>query len=86
MLWNDWEIDSQYSYGFLVPILCMALFHMRWKDRPAQAPEEETESVAMVAGFGFALALLPLFLRPIPNGASSVFLGLFLQSASLLRF
>ena len=38
MLWNDWEIDPQYSYGFLVPILCAALAYQRWQDRPAPAP------------------------------------------------
>ena len=37
MLWNEWEIDPQYSYGFLVPILCAALFFQRWQDRPAPA-------------------------------------------------
>jgi exosortase len=77
MLWNDWEIDSQYSYGFLVPILCMALFHMRWKDRPAQAPEEETGSVVLVAGFGVALALLPLFFEANPEWRVLGVLGAF---------
>ena len=38
MLWTSWEIDPQYSYGFLVPILCVALFLQRWRDRPAPAP------------------------------------------------
>lgn len=38
MLWTDWEIDPQYSYGFLVPILCVALFLQRWRDRPAAEP------------------------------------------------
>ena len=38
MLWTDWEIDPQYSYGFLVPLLCVGLFLQRWGDRPAAAP------------------------------------------------
>ena len=38
MLWTDWEIDPQYSYGFLVPILCVALFLQRWRDRPDPVP------------------------------------------------
>ena len=38
MLWTDWEIDPQYSYGFLVPILCVVLFLQRWADRPDPAP------------------------------------------------
>jgi hypothetical protein len=32
MLWNEWEIDPQYSYGFLVPLLCGVLFLKRWQD------------------------------------------------------
>lgn len=34
MLWVEWEVDPQYGYGFLVPILCGVLFLQRWKDRP----------------------------------------------------
>ena len=35
MLWSEWEVDPQYGYGFLVPILCVVLFIQRWRDRPA---------------------------------------------------
>ena len=89
MLWNDWEVDSQYSYGFLVPILCMALFHMRWKDRPVQAPEEGTESVALVAGFGVGLALLPLLFEANPEWRVLGVLGAFFAigfTLALLRW
>jgi exosortase len=36
MLWTEWEVDPQYGYGFLVPILCTILFLQRWRERPAQ--------------------------------------------------
>ena len=53
MLWTDWEIDPQYSYGFLVPILCVGLFLQRWGDRPAAMPPANLTQ-------NFLLALPPL--------------------------
>ena len=38
ILWNDWRIDPQYSYGILVPLLVLGLLVKRWEDRPATAP------------------------------------------------
>ena len=38
ILWNDWRIDPQYSYGPLVPILMLGLLVKRWEDRPAAVP------------------------------------------------
>lgn len=59
LLWTDWEIDPQYSYGFLVPILCAGLFLQRWQDRPAPQPPANFAPNAL-------LALLPiLFLAVI---------------------
>ena len=49
MLWIDWEIDPQYSYGFLVPILCVALFLQRWRDRPAPEPPHSLRPDALLA-------------------------------------
>ncbi len=89
MLWNDWEIDSQYSYGFLVPILCMALFQMRWRDRPAQIPEEGPASVAVLAGFGVPLAFLPLIFEANPEWRVLGLLGAFFAigfTLALLRW
>ncbi len=34
ILWGDWLIDPQYSYGFLVPFLAVGLGMRRWGDRP----------------------------------------------------
>ena len=34
ILWSDWRIDPQYSYGFLVPLLVVGLFLKRWEERP----------------------------------------------------
>ena len=49
MLWNEWELDPQYSYGFLVPILCVALFFQRWGDRPVSQPPLRLALPAMLA-------------------------------------
>lgn len=49
MLWTSWEIDPQYSYGFLVPILCVALFLQRWRDRPAPQPPASLLPQALLA-------------------------------------
>ena len=34
MVWNDWRIDPQYSYGVLVPLLVLGLLMKRWEERP----------------------------------------------------
>jgi len=49
MLWSDWDIDPQYSYGFLVPILCVALFMQRWRDRPPPVPPRSLKTNAWLA-------------------------------------
>jgi len=49
MLWNEWELDPQYSYGFLVPILCVALFVLRWGDRPQPLPPGSLLAPAVMA-------------------------------------
>lgn len=61
LLWNEWEIDPQYSYGFLVPILCVALFALRWSDRPAQQPGFQSISLAAAPAFIVLAAIQPFF-------------------------
>lgn len=34
----EWQINPQYNYGFVVPLLAAALFWRRWPDRPTAAP------------------------------------------------
>jgi exosortase len=34
ILWADWRMDPQYSYGLLVPLLVLGLFLKRWEDCP----------------------------------------------------
>lgn len=49
MLWNEWELDPQYSYGFLVPIICLALFIQRWHDRPLSRDPQNLWTPALLA-------------------------------------
>src|ERR1700761_7950278 len=32
-----WAVEPEYSFGWLVPILCAYLFWFRWRSRPAPA-------------------------------------------------
>ena len=63
MLWTEWEIDPQYSYGFLVPILCVALFLQRWRDRPSVGESGNPVILSLTAlpALGFLLAVQPFF-------------------------
>lgn len=83
MLWNEWELDPQYSYGFLVPILCLALFFQRWQDRPAPNPPQNLWKPATMAfpAFVFLAAVQPFF-EANPEWRVSGILGAF--SAVLL--
>src|SRR5215469_2193764 len=46
LLWHlscFWQIDPQYSYGWIVPLLSIYLVWRRWKNRPAvEAPPTGT--------------------------------------------
>lgn len=63
MLWIEWEIDPQYSYGFLVPILCVVLFLQRWRDRPLTLESGNLFILGMVAlpALGYLLAVQPFY-------------------------
>src|SRR6202021_2434857 len=54
---GEWEVNEQYSYGFLVPFLGASLFWLRWPDRPAASPKGTPGIVAVGA-------MLALFLFP----------------------
>lgn len=63
MLWNEWELDPQYSYGFLVPVICLALFVQRWQDRPRANDPESLWTPALLAlpPLLFLAAIQPFF-------------------------
>lgn len=61
----EWTMNPQYAYGPLVPLLCLALFWLRWKDRPeSKSPTRSGSLLATVimAGAAIGLALVqPVF-------------------------
>ncbi|MEI8292368.1 MAG: exosortase/archaeosortase family protein [bacterium] len=63
MLWNEWEIDPQYSYGFLVPLLCAGLFLKRWEDQPVRRDPTSKLAwgVAALPCLFFLLAVQPFY-------------------------
>ncbi len=73
-LWDrlriDWSVNDQYAYGWFVPPLALALFALRWRDRPEARPSPSGVSrwgLALAAGVGLAL-LLPIRLIEESNG------------------
>ena len=55
---GEWQINPQYNYGYLVPLLTAALFWRRWPDRPAAAPGKSPWLPFVVVGL--LLLQLPL--------------------------
>jgi exosortase len=62
-----WEVNPQYAYGWLVPVLAALLFHRRWALRPA--PGAASWRPAKVLLCVVALAFLPTWLvvQPSPD-------------------
>jgi exosortase len=49
-----WAVEPEYSFGWLVPILCAYLFLIRWRNRPrTEIPDlRVTRWIFWIAGFG----------------------------------
>lgn len=55
---GEWEINPQYSYGYVVPLLGAVLFWRRWPDRPIPNPSKSRGGVAVA--FGLLLIAFPV--------------------------
>ena len=55
-----WVVEPQYSFGWLVPIVCGYLFWLRWRSRPA--PGAPKVGLARCVFWVTALGLLPIWL------------------------
>ena len=55
-----WVVEPEYSFGWLVPILCGYLFWLRWRSRPA--PGAPKVGLARCVFWVTALGLLPIWL------------------------
>src|SRR5690348_14058345 len=60
-----WQVNPQYSYGWLVPAFAAILFHRRWTCRPAPAAATPAPANGLLALL--ALLFLPIWLIVQPN-------------------
>ena len=62
MLFNElrgeWEVNPQYNYGYIVPLLGVMLLWRRWRERPGASSGGSAQ--AIFVAFGSLLMLLPL--------------------------
>lgn len=60
ILWTDWRVDPQYSYGILVPLLVVGLLMKRWEDRPSPGALNRSGKVLAVVVMLISVVLLSL--------------------------
>lgn len=63
-----WFANMDYSYGWVVPLLCAALFWERWKRRPARTEPEAALGPVIISAFCcFGVALTALLIQIVPG-------------------
>src|SRR5882724_4634216 len=55
---GEWAINAQYNYGYVVPLLGLALLWRRWPDRPI-ASSPSGIRLAFLIGAGLLFLFLP---------------------------
>ncbi len=65
-LHDEWTLNPQYNYGWLVPIAAAVAFYLRWRDRPAPSNPRLVSPAAFAQCFCL-LALLPVRVVEIAN-------------------
>src|SRR5580658_3833049 len=58
-LCGEWQVNAQYSYGYVVPLLSAVLVWRRWPERPEASPHRNAGLVCLAA-IGLLLFQLPL--------------------------
>jgi len=69
LLWHlscFWQIDPQYSYGWIVPLLSLYLAWRRWKSRPAVEPAPSGTAICLAAAL-FFLSVVWLIREATPD-------------------
>jgi exosortase len=64
---DEWQVNPQYSYGYLVPLLGGALLWRRWPDRPAASPRKISALLGVVVGLLLLQLPLNIFLEANPE-------------------
>src|SRR5262245_59208721 len=54
---TDWSINSQYTYGWMVPVLGLVVYRERWNCRPPAAPGRATILPLLASGLLLLVAL-----------------------------
>ncbi|MGP8238636.1 MAG: exosortase/archaeosortase family protein [Limisphaerales bacterium] len=62
----EWQVNAQYSYGYLVPLLTAVLVWCRWPDRPMASRNGHATAVGFISG-GLLLFVLPFRLAVEAN-------------------
>ncbi len=63
-----WHSNTDYGFGWYIPLLCLCLFWERWKQRPAKSPARPAAGTFLLIGL-LAGMMMPgaLFLEVIPQ-------------------
>jgi len=64
---DEWQVNPQYSYGYLVPLLGAGLLWRRWPDRPADCCRPTALVFGLVAGLLLLQLPLSVFLEANPE-------------------
>jgi exosortase len=64
---DEWQVNPQYSYGYLVPLLGAGLLWRRWPDHPAACPRPTAPVFGLVAGLLLLQLPLRVFLEANPE-------------------
>ena len=56
---GEWQLNPQYSFGWVVPLLCASLLWKRWPERPSPQSPANLLPVAAIS-VGLVLLILPL--------------------------
>jgi exosortase len=85
LLWHlscFWQIDPQYSYGWVVPLLSVYLAWRRWKGRPAAEPAPKGTTLCLFAALSF-LSVVWLIQETTPDWSVVSWILAILTAASL---
>jgi exosortase len=58
-LCGEWQINAQYNYGYVVPLLTAILVWRRWPERPAASPPARAGLICLISA-GLLLFQLPV--------------------------
>ena len=64
---GEWDVNPQYSYGYVVPLLGAMLLWRRWPERPEGFPVQNKSITIILIGLIFCLLPLRIILEANPE-------------------